>query len=689
MKRIRNLKAGLVAAVTILSFSFLVTSNAQINMSAGTTYNQNFNTLASSFGADTNWNDNSTLPGWYASQKSGGTITSYRISSGSGTSSSLYSYGASGDSDRALGSQAGGTPGDFAYGVRFVNDTTNAMTNFTILYTGEQWRRVTNAPAQTLAFTYSSGNTYTSADAAGTVYTWTPFNALDFWTPNFSGATTALNGNAGTNRQVFSNVMLPGVVVFPSEEIFFRWLDVDDSGSDHAVAIDDVTITFAAVLAKTNPPAIVTQPQSQTNKAGDTVSFTVVASGYEPLSYQWQMDSAILTNSSRVTGATSPTLSISSVLKADEGYYSCLITNIAGSTNTDTVMLTVIEPGIATQPTSVTNVAGDTGHFFVTAAGTAPFGYQWYYNNAEMDGATSNILDIANVSATNQGNYFVVVTNASGSITSSIVALRVFPTPSTRLARWDFNNTNDLASPPPSEGIGVASLAGLASAAFSSGSISDPATMAGSTNAGWNTTHYPAQGTSNLQHGVEFHVSTTGYQDIVLTWEQRNSDTASKYTRLQYSPDGFTATTNNADAVVMSDTNNAFVFYSSDLSGVSGVNNNPNFAFRLVAEFEATAIGNANANYVATTPGSSYSGGQGTIRYDLMSVYGNVLGTASPIPVHIQLFGNKAVLTWTNASFALQTAPDVTGTYTNIIGATSPWTNPITGSRNFFRLKGN
>jgi hypothetical protein len=54
-------------------------------------------------------------------------------------------------------------------------------------------------------------------------------------------------------------------------------------------------------------------------------------------------------------------------------------------------------------------------------------------------------------------------------------------------------------------------------------------------------------------------------------------------------------------------------------------------------------------------------------------------------PLTIQQSGTNVVLTWTNSAFSLQAAPAVTGTYTNIPGATSPYTNAITGSQQFFR----
>src|ERR1035437_5866638 len=91
-----------------------------------------FDSLASS-GTANGWTNNVTLPGWYASQSAGlGVVSSYRAESGSGNSGALYSFGATSSSERALGSLASGTPGNFAYGVRFINDTALTATNITI-----------------------------------------------------------------------------------------------------------------------------------------------------------------------------------------------------------------------------------------------------------------------------------------------------------------------------------------------------------------------------------------------------------------------------------------------------------------------------------------------------------------------------------------------------------------------------
>ena len=70
-----------------------------------------------------------------------------------------------------------------------------------------------------------------------------------------------------------------------------------------------------------------------------------------------------------------------------------------------------------------------------------------------------------------------------------------------------------------------------------------------------------------------------------------------------------------------------------------------------------------------------------------------VTGTNSvivrPIPLNVQRSGNNLVLSWTNSTFALQSAPQAAGLYTNVPAASSPYTIGISGSAKFFRLRAN
>jgi DNA-binding beta-propeller fold protein YncE len=59
------------------------------------------------------------------------------------------------------------------------------------------------------------------------------------------------------------------------------------------------------------------------------------------------------------------------------------------------------------------------------------------------------------------------------------------------------------------------------------------------------------------------------------------------------------------------------------------------------------------------------------------------------VPLSISLTGTQVVLSWNAPTFSLQAAPTAAGVYTNVTGATSPYTNAITASQEFFRLQSN
>lgn len=86
-------------------------------------------------------------------------------------------------------------------------------------------------------------------------------------------------------------------------------------------------------------------------------------------------------------------------------------------------------PIITSQPVSLTNVAGSTATFAVSASGDPAPVYQWLKGNAPITGATSATLTFVNVSTTNAGSYSVVVTNSAGGATSAVATLTVLVPP--------------------------------------------------------------------------------------------------------------------------------------------------------------------------------------------------------------------------------------------------------------------
>src|SRR6185369_164874 len=82
-------------------------------------------------------------------------------------------------------------------------------------------------------------------------------------------------------------------------------------------------------------------------------------------------------------------------------------------------------PYITMQPTNQTVDVGSSAAFSVSAGGTAPLSYQWRFSGTNLNGATQQVLLLANVQPTNAGNYFAVVTNSQGAVTSSVAVLTV------------------------------------------------------------------------------------------------------------------------------------------------------------------------------------------------------------------------------------------------------------------------
>ena len=90
--------------------------------------------------------------------------------------------------------------------------------------------------------------------------------------------------------------------------------------------------------------------------------------------------------------------------------------------------VTNVPPYITAQPHGSTAPTGSNVPFNVTAGGTASLAYQWRLNDTNIAGANSSSYTRISAQAINAGNYSVVVTNASGSVTSSVAALTLTPT---------------------------------------------------------------------------------------------------------------------------------------------------------------------------------------------------------------------------------------------------------------------
>ena len=428
----KNRDTLLFLAIVLLVVLSASPTPAQISMSSGS-YTQNFDSLGS---AAANWTNNTTLPGWYSS-KGNGDSTNYFADTGTSTAGGIHSYGVSGVSnvaDRALGS-IGASSITYTYGVRFINNTASIQTNITISYLGEQWRSGTTTNVQTLAFSYAvSSVPITNSHSAAS---WINFVSLSFISPNLSSLTNAIDGNSSANRQNFASVVLAGVGISPGQELMLRWSDVDDTGFDNALAIDDLIVSFNGGV--NNPPAapaILTQPQSQVVTVGENITFSVAATGNPAPAYQWQF------NTTNIPGANIATLTLNNVTTNQTGNYLVVITNSAGVTNSQTVTLTVVPlaPAVAGFSLMDYNTHGNfIGDWTTNSAQIQAIGRQVQYINPDI--ITFQEIPMTNsgwshmgefVSVYRPGYYLATNSGTDGFIRSAIISR--FPI--TRSTSW-------------------------------------------------------------------------------------------------------------------------------------------------------------------------------------------------------------------------------------------------------------
>ncbi len=221
------------AAVTITSPAF--------------SYSQTFDTLASS-GTANAWADDSTLAGWSLVNSIGAAVPTYATDNTSNTGG-FRSFGDSGSSERAFGGVASGgayfgSPASNAVAgwiaVAFTNGTGAALAGFGVTFNGEQWRNGGNTNAQTLVLEYGYGSAFSS------VTSWTaPGGSFDFTSPVVGATAATVAGNsAGLVSGLGGSIIAPWAA---GDTLWLRWVERNDIGNDHGLAIDDLRFSVSAV----------------------------------------------------------------------------------------------------------------------------------------------------------------------------------------------------------------------------------------------------------------------------------------------------------------------------------------------------------------------------------------------------------------------------------------------------------
>lgn len=286
-----------------------------------------------------------------------------------------------------------------------------AAPNFTT-----QPSNVTNNYGSTISFGPVAA---TGANPAG--YTWK------------KGNTALVNGVTGSGSMI-SGATTPTLTIAN--------ITGADAGTYVAIASNNGgTATSSGAILALAGSSITTQLVSRTNVAGTTATFHVVSGGPVPLSYQWFFNNNLIGdgptgNGSTISGASTDTLSITTVQDADAGNYTVTVTDNSSAQSSSTASLTVADPPLITlQPTNQNKIAGATASFTSDGSGGA-LSYQWFHgataltngpsvNGSTISGASSSTLTMSNVQDGDAGSYTLTITNIAGTASSDPAILSI------------------------------------------------------------------------------------------------------------------------------------------------------------------------------------------------------------------------------------------------------------------------
>jgi len=234
----------------------------------------------------------------------------------------------------------------------------------------------------------------------------------------------ALSNSAKISGATTSSLVLTGVTT-------------DQAGNYTVVANNNGATAESepGVLTVNTVPVITGELSSSTANPGESITFSVEATGSPAPSYLWYKDNVTLSDGAGISGATTRTLTLTNLTLGSSGVYTVIVTNVAGSDTSAPATLTVTEvsiaPTIQEQPADVTVNVGQEAVFRVAASGAPAPSYQWYFGDTLLVdgngivGATTATLRITPTSAVQAGDYRVVVSNTAGTVDSESAALTV------------------------------------------------------------------------------------------------------------------------------------------------------------------------------------------------------------------------------------------------------------------------
>lgn len=201
---------------------------------------------------DVAWDDGNTIEGVYLNSEGGtGIPVTVPDSTGGNSTANAYNMGLSGDSDRALGWLTSSGSGKAYTGIQFENTSGEKVLTLNYEFVLEQWGD-RNTSAQDFPIQYkmhkSGGNTNVLISTS-----WTTLGTAT--TPVIGDGVSPYELNGNTNQMVVSGTFTADYSAWPDGDpqfLTFRVVDVDHSGADAMVGIDQFTLSVAANPATSN-----------------------------------------------------------------------------------------------------------------------------------------------------------------------------------------------------------------------------------------------------------------------------------------------------------------------------------------------------------------------------------------------------------------------------------------------------
>lgn len=170
----------------------------------------------------------------------------------------------------------------------------------------------------------------------------------------------------------------------------------------------------------TDQPVVSTKPVGGTYNLGSPFTLTAGAAGIPPISYQW------LLNGAPVPGATNSTYAVASAAAANGGNYQLVATNAYGSGTSVVASVNVLlTPTFLSSLEPLTNYPTMNATLSASVGGQSPIACEWLKNGVFYTSTTNAALTFADLQASNDADYQLVITNVLGATTSSVVHLTV------------------------------------------------------------------------------------------------------------------------------------------------------------------------------------------------------------------------------------------------------------------------